>query len=564
MTISPLHLHLPLRACLVLPLAGLWAGPMALANEVSKLEGTGATEATEAPAAGEQPKLFIREFRIVGAQALPRIEVEEAVYPFLGPGRTFEDVEKARAALEKTYRDKGFKATQVVIPEQTGRGGIVLLQTYEGRVGALRVKGAQYFLPSRIKQQARSMAEGKVINFNDVTRDVVALNQSADRTVDPKLTPTGEPGVFDIDLNVKDKLPLHGRLDLNNRYSVNTTPLRLNASVSYGNLWQRGHSVGASFQLSPEDPSEVKVFSGFYTWRFQEVDWFSLLFTGTKQDSNVSTLGSSAVAGKGDILGLRGVFTLPAAESFFHSLSAGFDYKHFNQSLFAGGTNDVIPISYYPLSATWDGTWVHRRDKDVRGTTEMSAGVTMNVRGLGSTVASLDRNRYGSDGNFIYFRGDVSHTHKLPRNWELFGRVHGQVSDQPLVNSEQFAGGGIDTSRAYYEAEVLGDNGIFGTVELRTPSLLRDIKKDGDPKNPDDKTGDEWRFYGFFDTGTVKLIDPLPEQESSFKLTSIGLGTELHFRKHLHAVAELALPLTSSSETELHHPRVNFRMWADF
>src|SRR5687767_15141049 len=37
--------------------------------------------------------IYIREYRVLGARELPRIQVEEAVYPFLGPGRTPSDVE---------------------------------------------------------------------------------------------------------------------------------------------------------------------------------------------------------------------------------------------------------------------------------------------------------------------------------------------------------------------------------------------------------------------------------------------------------------------------------------
>ena len=508
--------------------------------------------------------MFIREFRVLGAKTLPRIEVEEAVYPFLGPGRTFDDVDKARAALEKAYHDKGFKATQVLIPEQTGQGGIVMLQAYEGKVGALRVKGARYFLPSAIKRQAPSLAPGRVINFNEVTRDIVALGQGADRRVEPKLTPTGEPGTFDIDLMVKDSLPLHGRLELNNRRSPNTTDLRLNGSVSYGNLWQRGHTVGASFQTSPENVEDVKVFSGFYIWRFTDPGWLSVLVNGTKQDSNVSTLGGAAVLGKGEILGIRALVTLPATDRFFQSLSLGIDYKHFNQTVNAGSTSDATPITYYPLGATWDGTWIHRKEKAITGTTEMNAGVTMNLRDLGSSAEQLDRNRFGSDGNFFYFRGEVAHTQKLPRDWELYGKVQGQASDQPLVNSEQAAGGGMGTARGYLEAEVVGDNSIFGTVELRTPSLIAAVKKGAEASDPDGKTGNEWRFYGFFDAGTLTIHEALPGQASSFKLASIGIGTELQLRSHFHGLVELALPLTGGSETRVHEARVNFRLWADF
>ena len=63
---------------------------------------------------------------------------------------------------------------------------------------------------------------------------------------------------MDIDLNVKDKLPLHGSAELNNRASADTKPLRVNASLSYDNLWQLGHSVGASFQRAPQAPDAVK------------------------------------------------------------------------------------------------------------------------------------------------------------------------------------------------------------------------------------------------------------------------------------------------------------------
>lgn len=515
------------------------------------------------------PTMFIREFRVLGAKDLPKIEVEEAVYPFAGPGRTFDDVEKARTALEKAYHDKGFKAAQVIIPEQSGNGGIVQLQVLSGRVGELRVKGARFFLPSRIKAQAQSLAEGKVINFNDVTRDIISLNQLPDRRVQPKLTPTDQPGVFDIDLLVEDKSPLHGSIELNNRNSANTTELRLNASVSYANLWQLGHTLGASYQISPQDTSEVKVFSAYYIWRFAGVDNFSLMLTGTKQDSNVSTLGSVGVAGRGEILGMRGIFTLPSQDGFFQSLSVGMDYKNFDQAVQIGLVTDVTPISYYPLSATWDGTWLHRREIEGKpvetGTTTLTAGVTLGLRGTGSTRESLDRNRFGADGNFIYFRGDLSHTQQLGRGWELFGKVQGQAADQPLVNSEQFGGGGMGTVRGYLEAEALGDNAILGTLELRTPSFLRTKRIVGTGADEkEESTGNEWRLYAFADGGTLTLHDTLPEQESSFRLASFGLGTELQFREHFHGILELAMPLTNLSTTEARDVRVNFRLWADF
>lgn len=96
---------------------------------------------------------------------------------------------------------------------------------------------------------------------------------------------------MDVELTVKDKFPLHGSVELNNRYSANTTPLRLDAAVSYGNLWQRGHTVGGAFQIAPQRISDALIYSGYYILPAPSIDWLSLMFSAIRQNSEVSTLG---------------------------------------------------------------------------------------------------------------------------------------------------------------------------------------------------------------------------------------------------------------------------------
>jgi len=197
--------------------------------------------------AQEISNFYIREYRVEGAKRLKNLEVEEAVYPFLGPARTPDDVEQARVALEKVYHDKGYQTVSVAVPQQDPRRGVIRLQVVEGKVGRLRVNGAHFFLPSGIKREAPSLAAGNVPDMNQVSKEIVGLNRLSDRRVTPVLRQGVEPGTVDIDLNVEDKLPLHGSLELNNRYSTNTTSLRVNGSLSYGNLFQKGHTGGLSF-----------------------------------------------------------------------------------------------------------------------------------------------------------------------------------------------------------------------------------------------------------------------------------------------------------------------------
>ncbi len=494
--------------------------------------------------------LYIAEYQVVGSQLLKEGEIGEAVYPFLGPGRTEADVVGAAAALEKVYKEKGYQTVSVTVPAQTGRGGVVYLQVTEAKVGRLRVKGSRYFSLAEIKKKAPSLAEGTVPNFNDVTRDIVALNQWPDRRVTPVLRAGVEPGTVDIDLQVKDELPLHGSLELNNRYSPNTTELRVNGSISYNNLWQKGHAAGVSFQVAPEDPDNAKVLSAYYQARIPQYDWLSVMILGTKQDSNVSTLGGSAVAGRGEVLGLRALVSLPPGKNFFQSVSFGLDYKHFDNNVLLPGSAPIeSPITYYPLTVNYNGTWVEKG-----ALTEFNAGLVFHVRGLGSSSEEFENSRFQSDGAFAYLRGDLAHTHDLPGGFQVYGKVQGQLSSQPLVSSEQFSGGGLGTARGYLEGEVPGDNAIFGTVELRTPSLLAWLSQ---------KPG-EWRIYAFADGGHLSILEPLPGQQSNFDLVSLGAGTRFELWNHLNGSLDAGVPLTNQTYTRARDLLLTFRVWADF
>jgi hemolysin activation/secretion protein len=528
------------------------AAPILAANPdaATDLQAQQSPAVKSTPVDQSPPRFFIKKYDIKGsAHLLPSLAIETAVYPYLGPYRTAADVEEARAALEKAYRDAGFQTVAVEIPAQQVRSGTIILEVVPNAVGRLRVTGSRYFSLDEIKREAPSLQEGAVPNFNDVTRDLVTLNQLADRQVTPALTAGRLPGTVDVDLNVKDSPPLHGSLEVNNRYSADTTPLRVNGSVSYDNLWQLGQTVGASFQIAPENPNDVKVFSGYYLAHVPGVDGLSLMLMGTKQDSDVSTLGGIGVAGRGDTVGLRAIFSLPPRTGFYHSVSLGFDYKHFEQDVLIAGTDTATPITYYPLSAAYSGTWLGQGYE-----TDLNAAVNLGLRGLGSSEAEFDNNRHGADGNFIYFRGDLSHTRDLPEGFQVFGKVQGQVADQPLLNSEQFSGGGLGSVRGYLESEALGDNALLGSLELRTPSL-------GDWMG---KAVDDWRVYVFGDGGILTINDPLLEQQQEFKLASVGAGTRVKFLNHVNGSLDAGVPLLAGVQTNPYDILLTFRVWAEF
>ena len=518
-------------------LTGMLAGLGGLGTEAADEEG------------GAPMRFSIREFQIRGAKSMKRLPVEEVVYPFMGPGRTEADVEAARLALEKLYQTNGYQAVAVEIPPQNALSGVVILQVREGTVGQLRVKGARYFLPSRIKEMAKSLEEGKVLNFNDVSREIVALNQWQDRQVTPSLRPGLEPGTVDIDLTVKDKLPLHGSVELNNRYSPFTTPLRLNLSASYTNLWQLGHTVALSHQMSPEAPGEVSVWSGSYAFRLSGVEGMSWRVQGVKQNSNVSTLGGLAILGRGEVLGFYATWDLPVSPEFTQSFSLGFDHKDFDQQIETTGGTITAPIRYIPFTASYLAGW--RRGKV---TTDLSANLVWHFRGMGSDGTGFDRSRYKAGGSFIYLRGDLTQTREFSHGGQMMWKAQWQIADQPLVNSEQFTGGGVNSVRGYLEASAVGDRGLMGTLELRTPVVLKSAMREGD----------EVRLYGFVEGGVLGVSTPLPEQKSGTGLMSVGIGSRVQVGTSVSGSLDVGVPMVAVSQTRRFEPFISFRLWTGF
>jgi hemolysin activation/secretion protein len=145
-------------------------------NAVNSASGPDAQAGSAAPSKkpAATQHFDIDDFAVQGADTLPEIDIEEAIYPFLGPNRTSDDVEKARAALEKAYHDKGYQTVSVSVPEQNTQRKVITLKVTELKVGRLRVKNSRYFDLDKIKDKASSLKEGSVPNFNNVTKDIVA------------------------------------------------------------------------------------------------------------------------------------------------------------------------------------------------------------------------------------------------------------------------------------------------------------------------------------------------------------------------------------------------------
>lgn len=491
----------------------------------------------------EPPKFDIWEFQVGGGGKLNVDVIEKAVYPFLGPARTLDDVQKAAESLEKAYRDAGYATVVVSIPEQSVSGGVVELAVTEGRIERVRVTGARYYSQERILERLPALAEGEVPDFNALQTQLTALAANPDRSVQPLLRPGHQPGTTEVELKVADSSPLHGSVELSNRYSPSRAPnpghQRLSGTLRHDNLWQREHSLSLSYLTSPGHAAETRVGSFAYALPGSEAGE-TLSFYGMRSDSKsdlTTSLAGTNVLGRGDILGARLNRPIASVAGINHGLSLGLDYKHLKEDLVVEGSGLFpTPLTYWLGSARYDGGLAH-----LDGQTGFGLGALLSLRGLRNNEDQFANKRYLGQGNFAVLQWNLQRVQNLPEKFDLVARAEGQLASLPLPSSEQFAIGGAASVRGYPEATQIGDRGTRLMLELRTPNLARGDEPWGD-----------LRLLAFREAAWVSVHDPLPGQTGAYTLASQGLGLRLATRSGLILSLDHGRRLKDGMTTDTH------------
>jgi hemolysin activation/secretion protein len=508
-----------LRAALIaiVKLATLWMPP---------------AQAQGSAAAGDGALSFdILEYVVVGNTLLSVHAIEVAVYPYLGPARSAAASEAARKALEKAYQDAGYLSATVALPPQRidPLSGQVRLEVTEAPVERLRITGAQHFLPSLIAAQVPSVAPGSVPNFNDMQAELDAVSrQTADREITPVISAGERPGTMAVELKVQDKLPLNGSVELNSKQAQNTERGRLEAGITYDNLFQRLHSIGLFWLVSPSRMSDSNVLSLSYRLPLQgDGDTLSLLLTRSDSDTPTA-LGGSTIT-RGSTLGLRWRDELRAPLGLQHALTWQLSYRDLRDrnADVAGFATEAPPLRYPSFALSYD---LARSGGAVARLSTLQASITFGLAATGRRTVNcagteLDQfgcKRSGAAPGFQVFNLGLSHREPVLGNWSAYARLQGQFASGPLVPAEQSTLGGVDSVRGYYEGEQAGDYSLALRLELDTPPLF------GNPAAV-------LKAQLFHDRAELGRENPLPGEIDQSRMASIGFGLRLETRFGLHA-----------------------------
>jgi len=527
-------------------LLSLWALQVS-ADELPQ-EGSTAVQSSEpVPVAGSaEPTFTIKRFVIEGSTLFKEAELQERLREFTGRKKTAGDVEKARDVLERYIQDKGYPTVMVNIPEQKVESRVIRLQVIEVSVGQVTVSGNRYFSTGKVLRDIPSMAPGEIIQVQRVQKELNRLNRHPDFKVSPNMQPGKAPETVDIELKVVDRSPVHGSLELSNRATNDTTPLRLSASLRHDNLWQREHSLSAQYQLSPQDPEEVQIASGSYTlptpWEFEQ----KLVLYGVWSNTDTTFGGDNRSLGKGSIIGTRLMIPLTGVGEYSHTLVAGVDYKDFEDTVNVAGIEYATPVSYVPLSFAYSGFL-----RDGGGSTQFNAGLNVAFRGAVTNAQEFADKRYESRANYLYLTAGVERNQQLPAGFTLLAKLDGQLADQPLISNEQYSAGGIDNVRGYRESEASGDDAAHGVFELGAPNLLK-LAGAGE--------GHSLTPYIFYDAAALWTKDPLAGQERVVDLQGSGIGCRGTLFGSVGYQADLAFALRDTGRTMAGDTYWHFRL----
>ena len=507
--------------------------------------------APESKPQGETQGFAVERYLVEGNTILTPEKIDPILDKYKRSGLTFKDIEAARAELEKAYHAAGYPTVLVTIPEQTIESGTVRLTVLEGRLGAIAVVGNEHFTKQNILGKLPSVKHEAVLYEPTFLKELNAANGNPDLKIAPVLKAGAEPGLVNLELKVKDRLPVHARVEADNKGPITTPRNRLIAEAQHANLFGGDEILTVTTVQTPEEWGTVQNYGASFVLPIIWPNHLLSIYASKAQSKSVLAGGSLSVgggdvsfAGNATIAGIRYMFPLAEGGWGTHQLSVGVDYKRLERTEGTfpeplGTLTLLSPIQYTPASLAYTGFLPDRF-----GLTKLSTAARGYVAGIipggrkkdftgdpNDPINHPGQARVGSTGTFAVLQGGIDRLQDLPEGFTLTMHVDGQWATQPLIPAEQYFAGGMDTVRGYDNFEVIGDHALRGRAELMTPELLTiPIDRIWQRRRSSDYTL-RLRLVAFYDAAQLWVAQPQPGQTPRFRLEGVGAGIRVKLPK---------------------------------
>jgi hemolysin activation/secretion protein len=470
-------------------------------------------------AAGE-PCFVLMALTIDGVTAYPLKALAPLYADHLTREVSMTDLARIAQAITDKYRADGYFLARAVVPPQDGPEGIVRLVVYEGHVSALQVDGAA---APAVRALLEGVTDARPLKLADLDRRLTLATDRPGLKLKSHLEPVlDDPAQHRLVVQA-DRQPLTGSLYADNRGTESAGPWQVYGRLAANSALVAGDQAAVSLLTVPQDPKEFS--QGELSYLFPLATGGSLgVRTSAARARDASANLGQVVGNENRAGGLR--LSHPLSRGRKHALWAAlaFDASQVVQDWgLAGGYEDNLRVVRASLFAL--------RQEDGRTTTAF-AQVSRGLDVLGaSDNPGRTRSRWDADGQFWKIQAHGSHYRDLGRRAGVYVQADAQWSPDPLLASEEFAAGALPYGRAYNYAEIAGENGAGGLVEMRYGF---------DPRSA---ALSFFQVYGFADAAKVWRKNAAPGFDSA-ALASAGVGTRLTFNRRVTLRIEAARPLT--------------------
>jgi len=490
-------------------------------------------EAPILPPAEEVPATIrVERFEVIGSTVFDDDDFAEITAPYEGQELSFAELLQVRSAITQLYVDAGYVTSGAFIPPQTldSDNTIVTIQVLEGRVEEINVEVEGRLRPGYVRRRL-ALAASDPLNTNELLEglQLLQLDPLID-TISAELAAGVRPGTSILDVQVVQADTFAVDLEVNNGRSPSVGSFRREIQISEGNLIGIGDGISVGY--SNTDGSNT-------------VDLSYVVPVNARNGTvafSYGTTTSSVIEDEFEILDI-------ASDSRFYELT-------YRQPLYQSPTREFAlsltasrresesefledllgeAIPFPSLGADEEGrtrisVLRFAQEWTQQGGQQVIAGRSQFSIGLDTLDSTINEN--GPDSRFFSWRGQGQWVKLLAADTILLVRGDIQLADAPLVPLEQFGLGGQQTVRGYRQDELLTDNGILLSSEMRIP-LVRARRIDG-----------LLQIAPFVDIGhgwNLDATDPDPSL-----VASVGLGLLWRMGDRLSARLDYGLPLVDT------------------
>ena len=385
-------------------------------------------------------------------------------------GMTIGQIQEVAAAVTERYRSAGFILAQAFIPAQEVDDGVVVIEIFEGKLGAVVFQGNEQYRDAVLAAPFTDLIDAPV-SAAGIETAILTTGDLPGVSVFGVFQPGTEVGETDLVIRMQDERTWQASLRADNYGTRFTGQYRVFADLQWNNPTGVGDRFYAAI-LRQFDPTNGR----FWQLEYERPIGPPGMTIGVSGQRNPFDVGSDQAA-----LGLSGeseIFRLFGRRSLIRSreknVSSILTWRRSNATTSAFDTpifEDVLSVA--ELEFDFDSI-----DSRARGLNLGALGFTFGLGDLlgghGADTAaqqSVPPSRQGFSGEYAsndFFKsyGSYSRLQKIAEDISLLLRTEGQWSPDLLTSLEQFNIGGPASVRAYPVAEALFDSGVFGSLEL--------------------------------------------------------------------------------------------------